>query len=105
MRAACTVVAGSAAKSCPRARAMRAFPAAAADLEAAIEQSRSQRAQRQQTRERLVDPSATVCAPPAACRPRDEKRKPPKRNKLLYKNRWLISPNIVNALGRAGVEC
>ncbi len=28
-----------------------------------------------------------------------------KRNKLAYKHRWLISRDIVAALGRAGVEC
>ena len=32
-------------------------------------------------------------------------RKRPKRNKLFFKNRWLISANIVTALRRAGVDC
>ena len=31
--------------------------------------------------------------------------RPPKRNKLVYKDRWLISVNIVAALRRAGVVC
>jgi hypothetical protein len=31
--------------------------------------------------------------------------RPPKRNKLVYKNRWLISVNIVASLRRAGVAC
>ena len=29
----------------------------------------------------------------------------PKRNKLFYKNRWLISRHLVIALRRAGVVC
>jgi hypothetical protein len=29
----------------------------------------------------------------------------PKRNKLIYKNRWLISQHVVIALRRAGVVC
>jgi hypothetical protein len=32
-------------------------------------------------------------------------RKRPKRNKLAFKNRWLISANVVAALRRAGVDC
>jgi hypothetical protein len=28
-----------------------------------------------------------------------------KRNKLVHKNRWLISVNVVAALRRAGVDC
>jgi hypothetical protein len=31
--------------------------------------------------------------------------RPPKRNKLVYKNRWLISVNIIASLRRAGVVC
>lgn len=30
---------------------------------------------------------------------------PPKRNRLFYKNRWLISRDMVASLRRAGVEC
>jgi hypothetical protein len=41
-------------------------------------------------------------------KPATEPRKPrvrPKRNKLSYKNRWLISCHLVKALRRAGVVC
>ncbi len=31
--------------------------------------------------------------------------KPVKRNKLVFKNRWLISVDVVAALRRAGVNC
>jgi hypothetical protein len=31
--------------------------------------------------------------------------RPPRRNKLVYKNRWLISVNIIASLRRAGVVC
>ena len=33
------------------------------------------------------------------------RKRPPKRNKLVYKDRWLISVNIVAALRRAGIVC
>jgi hypothetical protein len=36
--------------------------------------------------------------------PRQQGRRP-RRNKLVYKNRWLLSVNIVAALRRAGVAC
>jgi hypothetical protein len=32
-------------------------------------------------------------------------RPPPRRNKLSYKDRWLISRDVVAALRRAGVAC
>jgi hypothetical protein len=32
-------------------------------------------------------------------------RKRPKRNKLFFKNRWLLSQHLVIALRRAGVVC
>jgi hypothetical protein len=44
-----------------------------------------------------------VAPPPLAARA--SKRKAPRRNKLLHKNRWLISVDIVASLGRAGVDC
>jgi hypothetical protein len=34
-----------------------------------------------------------------------EARARPKRNKLFFKNRWLLSQHLVIALRRAGVEC
>jgi hypothetical protein len=61
-----------------------------------LEQSRRALAESRRTLERLA--SALEPRLPAP-------RTKPKRNKLSYKNRWLISPNIVNALRRAGVEC
>jgi hypothetical protein len=36
---------------------------------------------------------------------KEEWRKPPKRNKLLYKNRWLLSRHLVAHLRRAGIVC
>jgi hypothetical protein len=35
----------------------------------------------------------------------EEPRRRPKRNKLSYKNRWLISRHLVMHLQRAGVVC
>jgi len=32
-------------------------------------------------------------------------QKPRKRNKLFYKNRWLLARHLVLALQRAGVDC
>jgi hypothetical protein len=37
--------------------------------------------------------------------PQRKQKRRPKQNKLVYKNRWLISINIVAALRRAGVIC
>lgn len=39
--------------------------------------------------------------------PPSEVREPirPRRNKLFYKHRWLISANMIAALRRAGVDC
>ena len=34
-----------------------------------------------------------------------KQRAPDRRNKLCYKNRWLISVDVVAALRRAGIEC
>ena len=34
-----------------------------------------------------------------------KQKKQPKRSKLHYKNRWLISVNVVAALRRAGIDC
>jgi hypothetical protein len=36
---------------------------------------------------------------------KEEPEKPPNRNKLHYKNRWLISRHLVTHLRRAGVVC
>ncbi len=41
----------------------------------------------------------------APVREQEHGPKPIKRNKLVFKNRWLISVDIVAALRRAGVTC
>jgi hypothetical protein len=50
---------------------------------------------------RLLARSAAA-APPEATPPR---RKRPKRNKLSFKNRWLVAADVFAALRRAGVAC
>jgi hypothetical protein len=44
-------------------------------------------------------------SPQSAISIREPSRKPSQRNKLVFKNRWLISVDVVAALRRAGVAC
>lgn len=49
---------------------------------------------------------ASPPGPPEAATPvQEHETKPVKRNKLIFKNRWLISVDVVAALRRAGVNC
>jgi hypothetical protein len=70
-----------------------------ADLLDAIDRSRELLAQTQ----RLLDAVHSIELPHRPL-PRQARQRP-KRNRLHYKHRWLISANVVAALRRAGVDC
>jgi hypothetical protein len=71
-----------------------------AEMRDAVKQSRMAVARSYQVLERL---SACAGEPPMVAKRARPKR--PKRNKLFYKHRWLISRDVVAALRRAGVVC
>jgi hypothetical protein len=66
-----------------------------AECRALVEQSRAAREARQRLSVRTTEPHPFAVL----------SGRRPKRNKLFYKHRWLISRNVVIALRRAGVVC